>query len=97
MLRLVRKVWRRKREYGRVNGDDNDKYSQLQRLPCQGQRRWHDAERQGKGKRPNSRRRQIGGKPREAARATVRAQAGKTRTCHADVGQWELVGKRCWL
>ena len=35
--------------------------------------------------------------PREAARATVRAQAGKTRTCHADIGQWELVGKRCRL
>ena len=44
-----------------MNGDDNDKNNQLQRLPCQGQRRWHDAERQGKGKRPNSRGRQIGG------------------------------------
>ena len=39
----------------------------------------------------------LAGTPREAARATVRAQAGKTRTCHADIGQWELVGKRCRL
>ena len=39
----------------------------------------------------------LAGTPREAARATVMAQAGKTRTCHPDIGQWELVGKRCRL